>query len=178
MKKSVLRERNNQVVELDVVIYAKNICTIGGIETWLYYVNKRYNLGQITVLYERADAQQLKRLNTVVDTLQYTGQNLEINKIIFPAPVFMNDELYKISKERYLINHCNYGNPDNTEVFELPELDGIYAVSDICVKSCKKKMVGEILTLYNPVEIEAPKKVLKLVTACRMTKKKRTRANE
>lgn len=172
MKKSVYREKYNQPIALDVVLYAKNIYAIGGIETWLYYVCKRYNIGQITVLYERADTQQLKRLETVVSTLQYMGQDIKCNKLIFVAPVYMNEVLYKGAKKRYLINHCNYGNPDNTEVFELPELDGIYAVSDICKESCKKRMIGKILTLYNPVEIECPKKVLKLVTACRMSIKK------
>ena len=172
MKKSVYRERNNQPTKLDVVIYTKIIYPIGGIETWLYYVTKRYNVGQITVLYEKADAQQLRRLNTAVETLQYTGQEIECNKIIFAAPIYMNEVLYNSAKERYLINHCNYGDTDNTEVFELPELDGIFAVSKICTESCKKRMASEILTLYNPVEIEKPKKVLKLVTASRMSKKK------
>ena len=172
MKKSVYRERNNQPTKLDVVIYTKIIYPIGGIETWLYYVTKRYNVGQITVLYEKADAQQLRRLNTAVETLQYTGQEIECNKIIFAAPIYIEPELYENAKEKYLINHCNYGNTDNQEVFEVPEMDGIFAVSDVCVKSCKKRMLGDIITLYNPVEIKAPKKVLKLISASRWSKRK------
>ena len=170
MKKSVFRELYNKPIELDVAIYSKHIYAIGGIESWIYYTCKRYNMGQITVLYENADKEQLNRLDTVVKTLQYTGQKIKCNKLIYSAPIYMNQELHEGAKERYLVNHCNYG--DNTEEFELLELDGIYAVSDVCKESCKKRMSGEILTLYNPVEIKSPKKVLKLVTASRMSIKK------
>lgn len=172
MKKSVFRETYYKPLELNVVIYAKNLYMIGGIETWVYYVCKKYNIGQITVLYEKADFNQLERLKNIVDVVIYTGQEVHCNKVIFPAPVYMNKELYDGAKKRYLINHCNYGDPDNTEVFELPELDMIYAVSDVCKESCKKRMVGEILTLYNPVEIKKPKVILKLISACRWSKDK------
>lgn len=172
MKKSMYRELYNKPLELDVVIYAKHIYAIGGIESWIYYTCKRYNIGQITVLYESADKEQLKRLDVVVNTLQYTGQKIKCNKLIYVAPIYMNQELHEGAKKRYLVNHCNYGNKDNKEEFELLELDGIYAVSDVCKESCKKKMPGEILTLYNPIEIKKPKTVLKLVTASRISVKK------
>lgn len=172
MKKAMYRELYNQPTKLDVVIYAERIYLIGGIESWLYYVCKRYNIGQITVLYKKAEPGQLTRLKEVVDTLQYTGQEIECNKIIFAAPIYIEPELYENAKEKYLVNHCNYGNADNQEVFEVPEMDGIFAVSDICVESCKKRMLGDIITLYNPVEIKAPKKVLKLISASRWSKRK------
>ena len=172
MKKSKFRETYYKPLDLNIVIYAKNLNMIGGIESWTYYVCKKYNIGQIVVLYESADFQQLNRLENVVETIRYTGQKINCNKIIFPAPVYMNKELYDSAEKRYLINHCNYGDPDNTEVFELPEFDMIYAVSDVCKESCKKRMAGEILTLYNPVEIEKPKVVLKLISACRWHKDK------
>ena len=177
MKKSVLRERNNQSIELDIVIYTERLYMIGGIESWTYYVCKKYNIGQITVLYKHGDQQQLARLNDVVKTMQYTGQNIHCRKIIFPAPVWVTQELCDMADYKYLVNHCNYGNPNNTEVFELPKLDGIYAVSDVCKDSCKRRMIGDIVTLYNPVEIKAPKKVLKLVSGTRWSKRKRKRAN-
>ena len=170
MKKAMYRELYNQPIKLDIVIYAERLYLIGGIESWLYYVCKRYNIGQITVMYRKAEPGQLTRLKEVVDLVQYTGQEFECNKIIFVAPIYIDEELYKNAKQRYLINHCNYGNADNTEVFEVPEMDGIFAVSDVCAESCKKRMLGDIVTLYNPVEIKAPKKVLKLISACRWHK--------
>ena len=105
MKKSMYRELYNKPLESDVVIYAKHIYAIGGIESWIYYTCKRYNIGQITVLYEHADKEQLKRLNTVVTTLQYTGQKIKCNKLIYVAPIYMNQELHEGAKERYVVNH-------------------------------------------------------------------------
>lgn len=172
MKKAMYRELYNKPEELNVVIYAENIYSIGGIETWIYYICKRYNLGQITVLYKKGDIAQLKRLEKVVDLEVYNGQLINSKKLIFVAPVYMNQGLYERAEKKYLVNHCNYGDPENTEIFELPEFDMIYAVSDVCKESCKKRMAGEILTLYNPVEIERPKHVLRLISACRWSKDK------
>ena len=174
MKKSVFREKynNEEIEEYDIVIYTERLYMIGGIESWTYYVCKKYNVGQITVMYKHGDLQQLERLEPVVKTVQYTGQNFKCRKIIFPAPVWVTKDLCDRAEKKYLVNHCNYGNPDNTEVFELPELDGIYAVSDVCKDSCKRRMIGNIVTLYNPVEIEVPDKVLKLISATRWHKRK------
>ena len=173
MKKSVFREQyGNDIEEYDIVIYTERLYMIGGIETWTYYVCKKYNVGQITVMYKHGDRQQLERLDSVVETVQYTGQDFHCRKIIFPAPVWVTKELCDKADKKYLINHCNYGNADNTETFEIPEMDGIYAVSDVCKKSCKKRMIQDIVTLYNPVEIDVPDKVLKLISACRWHKNK------
>lgn len=172
MKRRLYRDLYAERLFLNVVLYAKHIYAIGGIESWLYYVCKRYNEGQITVLYETADSNQLDRLEKVATCIQYTGQEFHCNKLIYVAPIYMNEELYQGAIERYLINHVNYGDAENTEVFELPEFNKIYAVSDFCAKSCSKRMVGDIVTLYNPVEIDKPGKVIKLITACRWSKDK------
>ena len=171
MKKKLYHDLHDEKLFLNVVIYAKHIYRIGGIESWLYYVTKRYNEGQITVLYETADSDQLDRLKGVVDVIQYTGQEFHCEKLIYVAPIYIeDDDIYKGAKKRYLINHVCYG--ESQEAFEIPELDGNYAVSDICKESCKTKELGDITTLYNPVEIEAPDRVLKLVSACRWSKDK------
>ena len=172
MKKAQFKERYSNKLELDIVIYVKNFTKIGGIETWTYYTCKRYNVGQITVLYNTVDKEQLDRLEKVANCIQYTNQDFHCNKIIFAAPVFIDTELCKKSDKKYLVNHVCYGDVNNQGVFEIPELDGNYAVSDYCRDSCKKRMLGDIVTLYNPVEIEKPEKVLKLVTACRWAKTK------
>lgn len=173
MKKGIYRDLHAERLFLNIVIYAKHIYAIGGIESWLYYVCKRYNEGQITVLYDTADSGQLERLKKVVDVIQYTGQEFHCNKVIYVAPIYVEiDEIYNGARERYLINHVCYGEAENTEVFELPEFDGNFAVSDFCAESCKTKMLGDIVTLYNPIEIDKPGKVVKFITACRWSKDK------
>lgn len=173
MKKRMYHDIHDEKLFLNVVLYAKQIYNIGGIESWLYYVCKRYNEGQITVVYDAGDEEQINRLEKVVDVVQYTGQEFHCNKLIYVAPIYIEvDDIYNGAFKRYLVNHVNYGDAENTEVFDLPELDGVFAVSDFCAKSCKKRMIGDITTLYNPVEIDIPDKVVKLITDCRWSKDK------
>lgn len=172
MKKSVLRERNNKVTELDVVIYHTYIAKIGGIETWLYYIAKKYNVGQITVLYSQADEEQLARLRPHVNLIQYTGQKIRCNKIIFTMTISVVPDLYAEAKERYAIIHCNYNGKFNYEYAKLPRMDKIYAVSDTAKEKFKKVQEQEVFTLYSPVEVDKPRKLLKLISATRLTKEK------
>lgn len=173
MKKKTYKEIYDDKLNLNVVIYADAFYQIGGIESWIVYVAKKYNQGQITVVYKTIDSGQLERFEKYVKCVQYTGQEFHCERLIYVAPIYIRtDEIYNGAKEKFLINHVCYGDSKNTEVFELPKLDGIFAVSDFCAESCKKRMLGDIVTLYNPVEIDAPDRVLKLVSACRWSKDK------
>lgn len=168
----MLRARNNEVLELDVVIYHTYLAKVGGIESWLYYIAKKYNVGQITVMYAQADQEQLKRLEPYVRTIQYTGQPVKCNKIIFTMTVNVVPDLYYNAAQRYVIVHCNYTKKFMYEYAEIPNMDKIYAVSDLARDSFKKLQEQEVFTLYNPVEIDPPKKLLKLISATRLTEEK------
>lgn len=172
MKKAVLRERNNQILELDVVIYARFLEKIGGIETWIYYIAKKYNIGQITLLYERGDLEQLKRLEPYIHTVQYTGQKIKCNKIIFTMAQTVVPELYENAKEKYLLVHANYGKVYEYGFEKFPEMDKVYAVSNVARDCLKKLTEQEVFTLYNPVELDKPKRLLKLISATRLTQEK------
>ena len=172
MKKKVLRERNNQPLELDVVIYVKFLEKIGGIETWVYYIAKKYNIGQITLLYYSADYEQIKRLEPHIKTVQYTGQKIKCNKIIFTMAQTVEPNLYESAKERYLLVHANYGKIYEYGYEKFPEMDKVYAVSNVARDCLQKLTEQEVFTLYNPVEIDKPKKLLKLISATRLTQEK------
>jgi len=172
MKKSVLRERNNHVLELDVVIHATFLEKIGGIETWVYYIAKKYNIGQITLLYSRADKEQLDRLEPYIKTIQYTGQKIKCNKIIFTMAQHVVPELYESAKEKYLLVHANYGKVYEYGYEKFLEMNKVYAVSNVARDSLKRLTEQEVFTLYNPVEIDKPRKLLKLISATRLTQEK------
>lgn len=173
MKKAVLRERNNQALELDVVIHTTFLERIGGIETWLYYIAKKYNIGQITGLYTRADSEQLKRLEPHIKMVKYTGQKIKCNKIIFTMAQHVVPELYESAKERYLIVHANYGKVYEYGYEKFPDMDKTYAVSNVARDCLKKMSEREVFTLYSPVEQDKPKRLLKLISATRLTTEKR-----
>ena len=174
MKKSVFRERNTPTkLDLDIVIFSKYVAEIGGIESWLYYVGKKYNIGQITVMYQIGNYNQIQRLSKYIDVIQYTGQEVTSNKIIFCNAQFIVPELYEKAKKRYLIVHCDYNYSNfGWEFAEIPYMDKIYAVSETASKSFRRIQEQEVFTLYNPVEIDKPKRLLKLISATRLTEEK------
>lgn len=170
MKKAVLRQRNQAVLELDVVIYVASLNIIGGIESWLYYVAKKYNIGQIVVLYKKTFEEQIERLSPHIKLIQYTGQRIKCNKIIFTEPRDYQKELYDCAEERFIVLHCNYDN--SFDYRRLPKMDKIYAVSDVAKECFEKVQEQEVFTLYNPVAIDKPQKLLKLISATRLTQEK------
>ncbi len=172
MKKAVFRERNNKPLELDVAIYTKFLEKIGGIETWLYYIAKKYNIGQITLLYYSADLEQIKRLEPYIKTVQYTGQPIKCNKIIFTMAQTVDSRLYESAKERYLLVHANYGKIYEYGFEKFPDMDKVYAVSNVARDCLKKLTEQEVFTLYTPTEIDKPKRLLKLISATRLTQEK------
>ena len=172
MKKKVFREKYSKPLELDVVIHTTFLEKIGGIETWVYYIAKKYNIGQITLLYTRADEEQLNRLEPYIKTIQYTGQKIECNKIIFTMAQHVVPELYESAKEKYLLVHANYGKVYEYGYEQFPAMDKVYAVSDVARDCLKKLTEQEVFTLYNPVELDKPRKLLKLISATRLTQEK------
>jgi len=174
MKKAVFREKYESVLELDVVIYQEFVAEIGGIESWLYYVAKKYNIGQITLLYKRGSFNQINRLSQYMNCIQYTGQKITCNKIIFTMTVSIVKELYESAKKKYLIVHCNYkyNGIFNYGYAEIPKMDKVYAVSNVARDSFKKIQEQDVFTLYNPIEMDKPRKLLKLISATRLTEEK------
>jgi len=173
MKKAVFRERySSPPLELDIVIYHKFIAEIGGIETWLYYIAKKYNVGQITVLYDTASINQIRRLEPHIRLIQYTGQAIKCNKIIFTMTFTIPKELYDSAQKRYVIVHCNYNKNYDYGYAEIPTMDKVYAVSNTARNSYRKLQEQEVFTLYNPVDPDKPKKLLKLISATRLTQEK------
>lgn len=51
------------------VFYFENINSIGGVETFFYYLIKKYENKDITILYQSGDINQLKELESMLDVL-------------------------------------------------------------------------------------------------------------
>ena len=68
-------------VDYSNVFYFKNINSIGGVESYFYYLAKKYQDLDITVFYEKADENQLNRLKQFVRTKRYTGEKIKCKKI-------------------------------------------------------------------------------------------------
>ncbi len=151
------------------IFYFRNISKIGGIETFLYYMAKLYSIYDITIIYKQADEEQLKRLKKYVKCIKYYEQEIECQKAFFNYNLDIIDKVK--AKEYYQIIHGDYkatGIPCNTN----PKITKYLAVSKIAADSFFEETGLKPEVIYNPLSIDKPKKILKLVSATRLTNEK------
>lgn len=156
-----------------IIFYFKNINSIGGVESFFYYLSKKYN--NFTILYGGEDSWrvkrmlQVKRLNENVEAIHYNGEDIECDKF------FCNYDpniLNKVkAKEKILIIHTLY-KKRNQRIPYLDKFDKFIGVSKTVCKDFKEWTGKDIKLIYNPVEIDRPKKTLFLLSATRLTEEK------
>lgn len=155
----------NKPYKRDTIIYFNHIHTIGGIETWIYNLGKRY---EFSVVYDFADKEQIKRLEKIgVEAIKNVGQPIECNTLIFP--VFNNPKFIK-AKKRISFIHGMYDYIH--DLAPIPEYDEIYAVSQGAAEAFYKTYGIKAKVLYNHIDIEQKEKPLILGVFSRLSKEK------
>lgn len=155
----------NKPYKRDTIIYFNTIHTIGGIETWIYTLGKKYDF---SVVYDKADKKQLERLNSIgIETILNVGQEIECNTLLLM--LWDNNANIK-AKKRYLFIHGIYNN--SQEVGEIPEHDEVYAVSKVSAESFEKITGIKTKVMYNPIDIEEQDKPLIIGVFSRLSKEK------
>ena len=151
------------------IFYFRNISEIGGIETFLYYLSKEYSDYDITIFYNNADKKQLERLKEYVRCIKFRGQEIECEKAFFNYNLDIIDNVK--AKEYYQIIHGDYKaikvKPNTNE-----KITKYLGVSQLVCDTFKELTGIETECIYNPVKIDKPKKVLKLISATRLTGEK------
>lgn len=161
---------------MDIAIYVPSFNDIGGIETWVYYISKLYNdICKITIYYQSAPEQQLERLNKIVRTKRFYNQTIKCDKALFPHITSDNDiKCFNAKYERIRFIHACYSVAYNIKKYELsPYIDRWIAVSNV-VKEDFDKLTGTDVceVMYNPIWLPKPKKVLRLISATRISEDK------
>ena len=155
------------------VFYVPHFNIIGGIETYCYELAKKYNKKDITFVYSdpRSDRKQLNRIRKYCRVIEqpFTATNKIKCKRLFvmyrcKIDLFEADEVIQII-------HADY------EAQKLkPNLDERiiehYAVSKSVAESYERISGVKVKVAYNPLTIEKPKKILRLISATRLTKEK------
>lgn len=157
------------------IFYFKKICKIGGTEQFLYEIAKKYKDYDITVFFDEADQQQLKRLRQYVRCLKRKpGEIVKCKKAFFN---FNIDMINDIEAEEYIfVSHANYEEIGYKPPIENPKLTGFIGVSQFSANKLDeygKKLGLNIKTrkCYNPLTLESVKKVPIIVSACRLDDK-------
>lgn len=155
-------------VDYKNVFYICNINSIGGIETMLLNMARKYGEEyDITILYKTGDEARINQLRKYVRLKRWTqGTQIRCNKI------FCNLDTSVLSgieaDEYYQIIHADY------KVYKIkfhphPDVNHYLGVSENTCKTFKEVSGQDIDLCYNPIVLDKPKKVLHLVSAQRMT---------
>ena len=149
------------------IFYFNHINKIGGIETFFYQLAKIYSEdNDITIFYKTADEKQLKRLKKLVRCVRWKNEEIECEKAFFN---FNLNAIDKIKADEYIqILHGDYkamGIKPNMH----PKINKYISVSETVQKSFKEITGIDSELIYNPIEVEEPKKVLFLISATRLT---------
>ena len=151
------------------VFYFWHLNEIGGIETFFYYLAKKYSDWDITIYYKTGDPKQINRLKKYVRVKKFEGQHIECDKAFFNFNLETIDNFE--AKEYIQIAHGDYkamGIKPNTH----KKITKYLGVSKQVCKTFKEITGLDIELAYNPLEIDKPKKVLNLISATRLTKEK------
>lgn len=165
---------SNNVVHYGNVFYFHFINSIGGVESFFYYLARKYHGRDITVIFSKGSREQIKRLRKLVRVKQYRGEKIICDKVFFNYNIDLIDSIE--AKEYYQIIHADFEALKKKPLIH-PKLKYI-GVSQIVCDSFKRLTGKDIELIYNPFIIEKPKPILKLISATRLTHEKRIREND
>lgn len=151
------------------IFYFYNINEIGGIESWFYYLAKKYKDSDITIYYTIGDTKQIQRLKKYVRVRQYRGEKLKCNKAFFCFNVEIIDN---VEADEYIqVMHGDYKTA-KMKILTSPKITKYIGVSQTACNSFRELMGKDIELCYNPIELDKSKKVLNLISATRLTGEK------
>ena len=161
------------MIESKNVFYVSNFNTIGGVETYIYELARKYNDYDITVIYKTGSEQQIERLKRYVKVIQYKkDEKIKCNKAFFNYETDIIDNVK--AKEYVQLIHAMF----KTQGMHPKINDKI--TKYLCVSESAGKEWEEITGIKptlcrNPLQIteEEKEKVMYLISATRLTKEKR-----
>ena len=155
------------------VFYVPHFNIIGGIETYCYELAKKYKDKDITFVYsdETSDRKQLNRIRKYCRVIKQpygSTQKIQCKRLFIMYR--SNMDLFEADEVIQII-HADY------EAQKLkPNLDKrkkeYYAVSKSVAEAYERISGVKVGVAYNPLTIEKPKKILRLISATRLTKEK------
>lgn len=165
------------MIKAKTIFFIPILNYIGGMEQWIYYIAKKYSKEHdITLIYKKAAPEQLNRLRKLIKCIEFGNQEIECEKAFF---CYNFEGINKIkSKEYILIIHSDYG-IRNLNITIPKQITKVYAVSEVAKRGFEKGHKSQMdnlnlkcEVLYNPITLDKPKKILKLVSATRLTYEK------
>ena len=164
-----------RTLRLKNVIYFPNFNCVGGVETFCYEMGLKYGKDfDITVLYRNGDPAMMKHIAEVCRVIRYRpGDKIVCDVFIFgygwEKDLFDNLDAKEIIQTFHADYICRHLNPCSD-----PRITRRFGVADNTTEGIRNhyEWAKDIETMYNPYTVKKPKKVLKLISATRLTPEK------
>ena len=158
------------MIEHANIVYMPNISALGGIETYVYELVKKYKDLDIAVVCKKIDMGQRRRLRKLCPVYVFNGEKIRCKVCLINYDQSILDY---VDGDVYQVFHADY----STGLYDIPEKDPRIK-GYIAITKYQQKKMGEILDTkmmlsYNPLTIEDDKPIV-IVTASRLYKNKGT----
>ena len=150
------------------VLFISNLNSVGGVESMLYYLAKKYGSSHdITVFYRTGEAEQIERLRKMIRVRQWKDDfKVKCDKLFvnLDTSIVSNVE----AKDYYQVIHADY------KVYKIkhiphPDINHYIGVSPNTCKVFHEMSGLDIDLCYNPIVLDKPRKILHLISATRLT---------
>lgn len=151
------------------VFYFRHLNEIGGTEQFLYYLSLLYK--DFVVFYSDPSSSiaQINRLGNNVEVHKYNGGVLKCERFFAN---YNADILDKVEAKEYIqVIHLNYKLQERVPVIH-KKITKFIGVSKSVCKAFEELTGRTCECIYNPCVVEKPRKVLKLISATRLSSEK------
>ena len=158
------------MIEHSNIFYIRDISPLGGVETFVWEMVKKYQNYDIAVVYKTADANQLARLKKYCVCYEHRNQKIKCKVAIINWDTSIINFIEE-GADIYQVIHGDYTNPVYTwKPLTHPRIKEYIGVTKYVAEGFKKLMGCKNTTYgYNPLTINGEEKMLILVSATRLS---------
>ena len=159
------------MIEHSNIVYMPNISALGGIETWVYEMVKKYRGLDIAVVCKKIDRNQRRRLQKMCPVYVFNGQLIRCKVCLINYDQSILDY---VEGDVYQVFHQDY----SSGLYEMPHTDprikGYIGITKYQQKKMSEILGTECMMSYNPLTVEDEKPIV-IVTASRLYENKGTK---
>ena len=162
-----------RTLRLKNVLYFPNFNVVGGIETYCYEMGLKYGKDyDLTVMFLNGDSAMMNHISKVCRVIRYReGDEIICDTFIFG---YGHEILEHVQAKRIIQTfHADYINRHLNPCLD-DRITDRFGVADNTTLGIREhfEWAKDIVTMYNPYTVKKPRKVLKLVSASRLTAEK------
>lgn len=157
------------MIEHANIFYVRNIHAIGGVETFVYELAKKYKDYDIAVVCKDVAPEQKERLKKFCKVYIHKNQKINCNVIITNWDTSIYDYVNEDAK-KYTVLHTDYKNPEERKGLPVDRPDITYiGITDISKKNFEEITgIDRTILCRNPLTIDDEQPLI-LVSATRLT---------